>query len=136
VFTNLYLGVGIARSQITFSLFSADCLHPPSPLFGDIISLVPSTTEGSTIVYQCKDGYIPRNSQVAECGSDGQWNPDPTMHRCTCEYLHSCIEAEYLHSCIEAEYLHSCMHRGWCSEDYTSLSSIHGLGCLVPKPYF
>ena len=38
---------------------------------------------GSQIIYFCQPGLVPSEQMMANCTSDGQWNPDPAQLVCT-----------------------------------------------------
>ena len=41
-----------------------------------------SGVEGSQIIYFCQSGLVPSERMVANCTSDGSWNPDPSHLEC------------------------------------------------------
>ncbi len=44
-------------------------------------------TEGSSIIFQCDEGFSPSSGMTAVCTRDMTWNPDPRNHQC-------CLTAE------------------------------------------
>ena len=42
-----------------------------------------TTTENSTIMFHCSEGFSPNNTVMSECTNEGNWNPNPNMHMCT-----------------------------------------------------
>ena len=57
------------------------CQKPTSPT-GVIISPYSSTSEGSIITYQCKEGSMPNEIIRSTCNEKSQWKPDPMTMRC------------------------------------------------------
>ena len=60
--------------------------------FPIIIFPMRSNLVGSTINFGCEDGFRPEgppvgNIMVGECGSDGQWIPDPESLTCIRKYF-------------------------------------------------
>ena len=55
------------------------CLSP-LPLPGVNISII---TAGSVLSFQCEEGLVPEERLEAQCGPEGRWDPDPTLHNCT-----------------------------------------------------
>ena len=72
----------VGRSgETALRLKFVQCKKPTSPT-GVIISPYSSTSEGSVITYQCKEGSMPNKSQ-STCSENSQWKPDPMTMRCT-----------------------------------------------------
>jgi len=42
-----------------------------------------NTTEGSVVVFQCKQEFVPKEEMMTVCGHDGQWNPIPGNVTCS-----------------------------------------------------
>ena len=62
---------------------TVDCGAPPSPVNGSFLQPHTNTTEGSVAVFQCDPGFVPEGEMTAECGSDGQWTPNPRGVTCS-----------------------------------------------------
>ena len=71
-------------SQSLNYLFSTvvDCGAPPPPIDG-LLQPDINTTEGSVVVFQCKQEFVPKEEMMTVCGHDGQWNPIPGNVTCS-----------------------------------------------------
>ena len=67
------------------SYLSADCGSPP-PLtngsFEFVNQQVPSTIQGSKVVYQCNTGYVPTVKYPSVCTASGKWSWDTNEIQC------------------------------------------------------
>ena len=54
-----------------------------------------SGTEGSQITYYCQPGLLPSEMIVANCTSNGQWNPNPSSLEC---YVTDTTPTKQIHS--------------------------------------
>ena len=59
----------------------SDC-GTPVPATGVAIVSFSSTNIGAVLVFRCTDGLFPSGLVTAECGANGEWNPDPANHIC------------------------------------------------------
>ena len=59
-----------------------NCPIPRTPTNGSL-GFFPHTREGSTVTYQCDDGFRPSGVFVSVCDNTAVWIPDPGNHVCT-----------------------------------------------------
>ena len=46
------------------------------------LELTRDNSTSSSVYFKCKDGFRPRDEQMAVCSSDGMWLPDLTQFEC------------------------------------------------------
>ena len=64
-------------------LFSpVQCMNITAPSNG-VLGPVTSRAEGSTVTFQCNDGFIPTGEMTTTCMADMTWNPDPGSVVCS-----------------------------------------------------
>ena len=51
----------------------------PRTLPGVELSIIVADT---LLSFQCEEGLVPEGRLEAECGPEGRWDPDPTLHIC------------------------------------------------------
>ena len=65
-----------------FSMSLADCYDPMNPVDG-LVGIYESTREGTTITYQCSEGFRPSEIMTSICTELAEWVPAPVEHNCT-----------------------------------------------------
>ena len=65
----------------TFNPFTAVCENPAPPCHGSI-TVYTSTVEGTTLTFQCDEGYSPTGEMTTTCTANGQWEPNPEDTEC------------------------------------------------------
>lgn len=54
----------------------------PSPPANGTLSSYSHTREGSTVDFQCHEGFVPSEIRTATCTYQQRWIPEPEAHNC------------------------------------------------------
>jgi hypothetical protein len=79
----IYICDIIVHTHSCIHMYTADCGVPSPTCSSSITMNYSSTLEGSTLTFNCKEGFAPSDGFIATCHPNGSWFPDPTTHVCT-----------------------------------------------------